>query len=356
MAEQTHKKQWEAYTPEQRNVWRKKEQAIDYSVVASKREGWGAWQLIYAKGSRMEEQREAFEAGQTPEERARSEAINVASKQEAAQRLEQARAADEARKQENVQVTPLNTPREEEPREEGDLAVGPSTTRQATPAEISLAEKISLGIASRRDYEAAGASFPESEDPFREIPGETEFQKERRISDEMARQRQLQLREQDSKYFEQIAINKREAELKQREEDAAYYARIEKLKRHQEILKRLNEEKYWLEIARAREEEEDKKRKEDEEYWEKIAEENRKRELEYRKEDDEYWDEINKRREEDKKEPTPTPTPSPEEPGEEVPITDPETGRRFMVPSSLLFGLLRTSGYYEEFLEEEGEE
>ena len=210
---------WKALSASDKTLWRERE-AAQMGQLASETEYRANtyWQINQAKAERLAEGRTAFEAGQTTEETERSEAINIASKEASQQRAEEFRAADEERKmRENVQVTPLNTP--EEPRREGELTVGETTTRASTPEEIALHQKIIAGTAARRDYEAAGVGFPESKAIDRVVPGETDFQRERRISDEQARQRTLENREVDRKFFEQIAINKREEELKQREED-----------------------------------------------------------------------------------------------------------------------------------------
>jgi len=183
--------------------------------------------------------------------------------------------------------------------------------------------------------------------------GESDFEYERRRSDEAARARQLAYREEDRKYFDQIEINKRLKEIEQRDADEKFYRDLRRKQYERESQERAEEQEDWAEIARAKEIQRQKEREEDSIYYEKVAEENRARELRERKEDEEYWDNIQNRRKEEKKEPTPSPAPKPKEPEEEVPIKDPETGRIFHVPSSLLFGLLKTSGYYEEFLKEE---
>lgn len=336
----TDRAAWEALPQTEKNLWMKREAENVAAGGADRDKPWVPsqnWQILYAKSARLAGKKATFEAGQTPEELARSEAINVASREATEQRAEEFRAADEERKmQENVQLTP------------GEPA-GTGGTRAATPEEIALHQKIIAGTAARRDYEAAGVGFPESKAIDRVVPGETDFQRERRISDEQARQRQLINRDQDRKFFEQIEIDKREAELKQREEDALFYRRLEAKKRDREVEARQIEADVFLLEARRREELRIKQREEDSEYYDKIAEDNRKRELEYRKEDEEYWDNLRKRREEDDDGGIPAPSP----PGTPTPTPTPSgTTRTYKPPSALGFGLLKTSGGFTDEEEE----
>ena len=153
----------------------------------------------------------------------------------------------------------------------------------------------------------------------REASGEieSEFAAQRRMTDEAARER----------------------EVAQRTEDEAYYAGQREQRAGEETARKETE------------------RKEEEEYWNRIREENARRKEEDRKAEEEYWARIKAENEKAKQE-----TPStPSTPSQESPYTPPEgtekvynyKTQKWESPSSLGFGLLKTSGYYEDLEEEE---
>ena len=348
---------WKALPQYQKDLWRKRETAQMGQIASeTKYRANTYWQINQAKAERLAEGRTAFEAGQTTEELERSEAINIASKEASQQRAEEFRAKDEERKmRENVQLT-TPTPEPEEDKTEDIIRLGGAREATTDTYERSLLDKIlygKLGSTLASDAgtgESKGAGF--EDDVIRlggtseALPGETEFQAERRISDQQARARELKYREEDQKFFEDIEIKKRLREVEQRQEDEAFYRELRRKQYERETQERAEEQEDWFEIAREREERKQKEREEDAIYWDKIARQNREREIQYRKEDDEYWDNLRKRREDDDE-------PSPSVPGTAPAPTQPSgTSRTFMPGSSLGFGLLKTSGGFTDEEEE----
>lgn len=99
---------------------------------------------------------------------------------------------------------------------------------------------------------------------------EPTFEEQRIASEESARERELERREEDVEFFENIRKENEEIRKKEREEET----------------------KFWDDLAKKRQEEKDRERAEDDAYWRKIYAENAKRKAEERAADEAYWKEI----------------------------------------------------------------
>lgn len=171
-------------------------------------------------------------------------------------------------------------------------------------------------------------------------PGETEFQRERRITDELARERELQERTEDRRFFEILDLRRRELELKRREEDARFYAELEEAKTKAKNKDRKKEEKFWEDLAEEKENIKEQERVEDAQYYNEIARLNRERDLRERAEDAAYYAGLNRG--------GGGGSTSTNNPGPEVTLISKETERVWRGPSTLSFGLLATGGYWTE--------
>ena len=74
-----------------------------------------------------------------------------------------------------------------------------------------------------------------------EETGETDFQRERRESDEAARERQMGYREEDEEYYADIESERMESAEEKRKSESEYYAKIEEKNR----LRKVEEQRLW---------------------------------------------------------------------------------------------------------------
>ena len=78
--------------------------------------------------------------------------------------------------------------------------------------------------------------------------GETDFQRERRESDEAARERTLQFRAEDEEYYNEIEAERLEDKEKGREEDSDYYRKIAEENRARKLKEREEDEAYYAQF------------------------------------------------------------------------------------------------------------
>jgi len=194
---------------------------------------------------------------------------------------------------------------------------------------------------------------------------ESPFMAERRMADEAAQIRKDEQRETDEAYYDRLRAESDQRDKDERKEQEDYYAGIRADQDKAEKEKRQTDEKYWNDVyetnlarEKADRDKELKERQEDADYYQGIKDQNaldekasREEEAKYyqdladknkadkaaeRAADEEYWNNIKEQNEAERK------------------LYDKSSGREWVGPSNLAFGMLRSGGYYtEEEMEEE---
>ena len=141
--------------------------------------------------------------------------------------------------------------------------------------------------------------------------GGSSFAEERKQADEEARERELEYREEDTKYYEDIEDKKTKAKEEDREADKDYYAQVDADKRKEELRQRDVDTEYYNTKATEKRNQDLLDKAEDTAYWEgeaakrraleliqmaedtahfkQIADDARARKLQERAEDEAYW-------------------------------------------------------------------